>query len=188
MSKKFKHLTAYIHVSTAYVNADRGGFHEENLPVLNFSPEETLQASGQLNPQLILELEDDSSNGDKSTRGSNSKNSGQVSKFLYFYKGNRGSDVGENFHIKCCLYGPRKKGEATPHFVLFGLRSLGVLGKNQFLVCLTNFTNNRSKGWIDSVSAVAAVVLYSGVGLVRFIEGDHQLKTDIIPGIDTSLP
>ena len=43
MAKEFKHLGAYIHVSTAYVNADRGGFHEETLPPLNFKPEEMIQ-------------------------------------------------------------------------------------------------------------------------------------------------
>ena len=26
-------------------------------------------------------------------------------------------------------------------------------------------------GWIDSVSAIAAVILYTGVGIVRFIKG-----------------
>jgi len=36
-------------------------------------------------------------------------------------------------------------------------------------------------GWIDSVSAIAAVILYTGVGLVRFIQGDKNLITDIVP-------
>lgn len=50
-------------------------------------------------------------------------------------------------------------------------------------------------GWIDSISAIAAVVLYAGsfsswkndsthfpgLGLIRFIHGDYQKITDIIP-------
>jgi hypothetical protein len=36
-------------------------------------------------------------------------------------------------------------------------------------------------GWIDSVSAIAAVILYTGVGLVRFIQGDKHLICDIVP-------
>ncbi len=35
-------------------------------------------------------------------------------------------------------------------------------------------------GWIDSVAAMAAVVLYAGVGLVRFIHGDHHVRIRII--------
>jgi len=36
-------------------------------------------------------------------------------------------------------------------------------------------------GWIDSVSAVAAAILYSGVGVVHFLKGDHHVTADIVP-------
>lgn len=39
-------------------------------------------------------------------------------------------------------------------------------------------------GWIDAVSAIAALVLFSGVGLVRYIQGQPKKILDIVP-VDT---
>lgn len=36
-------------------------------------------------------------------------------------------------------------------------------------------------GWIDSISAIAALVLFSGVGLVRYIYGQPKQVLDIVP-------
>jgi nucleoside-diphosphate-sugar epimerase len=48
-AKTFHNLKGFVHVSTAYVNSDRQGFHAEELPQLSFDPEETVQ--------LILQMD-----------------------------------------------------------------------------------------------------------------------------------
>jgi hypothetical protein len=65
ISKTFHHLEAFIHCSTAFVNADRDGFQAEVfdlisiyqilqvLPPLNFDPEEMAQLILQMHPNEI---------------------------------------------------------------------------------------------------------------------------------------
>jgi len=51
VTKTFKSLLGFVHVSTAYVNCDRPGFHPEELPSLNFDPEETFNLFFKWNPE-----------------------------------------------------------------------------------------------------------------------------------------
>jgi len=50
LARGFARLESFIHVSTAYVNSDREGFHREQLPPLNCDAEEMVELILQMNP------------------------------------------------------------------------------------------------------------------------------------------
>jgi len=140
-AKTFKHLLGFIHVSTAYVNSDRPGYHAEELPPLNFDPEEMVQ--------LILQM-----------------------------------DVQELERVT-----PKLLGNYPNTYTYTKAITERVLEKRRGNIPVSYVRptivgaswREPVPGWIDSVSAIAAVILYTGVGLVRFIQGDKYLVCDIVP-------
>jgi len=144
LSKTFKHLECFVHVSTAYVNSDRMGYHDEVLPPLNFDPEEMMNTILQMDP---VQIEKVTPNILGKYPNTYTFTKAMTERILEKRRGN----IPMNF-IRPTIIGCSWK-EPVP-------------------------------GWIDSVSAIAAIVLYAGLGLIRFIHGDYQKITDIIP-VDT---
>jgi thioester reductase-like protein len=56
LAKTFPHLQAFIHTSTAYVNASSPGTKDETLPQLDFEPEEVIQTILQMDTNRLVEL------------------------------------------------------------------------------------------------------------------------------------
>jgi len=151
LAKTFSRLQAFIHVSTAYVNCDRQGFHaEQPVPVSSvsnvldmaaFDPEELVQNVLQMNPdeveRVTPSLIRDYPNTYTFTKA-------LTELILTRHRGN----------VPLCFVRPTIIGCSVKDPV---------------------------PGWIDSVSAVAAAVLYSGVGVIRFLRGDHQVVADVVP-------
>eukprot|EP01117_Protostelium_nocturnum_P019428 TRINITY_DN8428_c0_g1_i3.p1 TRINITY_DN8428_c0_g1~~TRINITY_DN8428_c0_g1_i3.p1 ORF type:complete len:1163 (-),score=522.34 TRINITY_DN8428_c0_g1_i3:54-3542(-) len=141
LAKTFNHLQCFVHVSTAYVNSDRQGFHQEKLPPLRFDCEEMVQMILQMNPDDI----------DKATPGliGNYPNTYTFTKAMaeIILKNRRGN-------VPLVFLRPTIIASALVEPV---------------------------PGWIDSIAAVAAAVLYGGLGLVTFLPGDKTVVADIVP-------
>jgi len=144
LARSLKHLDCFIHVSTAFVNSDRFGFHEEVLPPLTFDPEEMVQIILQMEPAQL----------EKATPH-------MIGKYPNTYTFTKA--ITERILDK-------KRGDMPITFV-----------RPTIIGCSLQ---EPVPGWIDSVSAIAAMVLFAGVGLVRFIQGDYQKITDVVP-VDT---
>eukprot|EP01114_Cavostelium_apophysatum_P016610 TRINITY_DN4768_c0_g1_i2.p1 TRINITY_DN4768_c0_g1~~TRINITY_DN4768_c0_g1_i2.p1 ORF type:complete len:1170 (+),score=311.65 TRINITY_DN4768_c0_g1_i2:168-3677(+) len=140
-AKAFRHLECFIHVSSAFVNCDRLGLHEEVLPPLHLDPDELIRLVLQMSPEQI----------EKST----SRIIGKYPNTYTFSK------------AVCEIMLERRRGRTPLAFVRPTI--IGSSWREPFA------------GWIDSVSAIAAVILYTGVGLVRFVHGNHKLIADIVP-------
>jgi len=141
LSKKLKGLIAYVHCSTAYVNSNREGWLDEELPVLDFNPEEMVDL---IMKQDIPTLEKITPNLMGSYPNSYTFTKAITERILALKRGD----------IPMCFVRPTIVGgslkEPTP-------------------------------GWVDSVAAVGAVMLYCGVGLVQFMKGDGKMVADIVP-------
>ncbi|GAM27335.1 hypothetical protein SAMD00019534_105100 [Acytostelium subglobosum LB1] len=141
VAKRLKHLAAFVHCSTAYVNSNREGWLDEELPVLDFNPEEMVE----------LIMKQDVSNIEKITPN-----------LLGAYPNTYTFTKAITERILAL-----KRGDMPLCFV----RPTIVGGSLKEPV----------PGWVDSVAAVGAVMLYCGVGLVQFMKGDGRMVADIVP-------
>ncbi|EFA75040.1 hypothetical protein PPL_11725 [Heterostelium album PN500] len=141
VAKRLKNLIAFVHCSTAYVNSNREGWLDEELPVLDFNPEEMVE----------LIMKQDVANIDKIT--------------------------------------PNLLG-AYPNTYTFTkaiTERILALKRGDIPLCFVRPTiiggslKEPVPGWVDSVAAVGAVMLYCGVGLVQFMKGDGRMVADIVP-------
>eukprot|EP01132_Coremiostelium_polycephalum_P000607 gene607-755_t len=141
LSKKLKNLIAFVHCSTAYVNSNRDGWLDEELPVLDFNPEEMvdlimkqdIQTLEKITPNLL----------------------GAYPNTYTFTKA-----ITERILTM-------KRGDIPMAFV----RPTIVGGS----------LKEPAPGWVDSVAAIGAVMLYCGIGLVQFMRGDGRMVADIVP-------
>lgn len=143
LSRKFRHLHAFVHCSTAYVNCNRTGKIEEKLPPLPFDPEEMVRTIMAKNKSQI-----DSLTNTLLTRY------GYPNTYTFT------KAISENILAL-------RRGNTPLYFVRPSI--VGASLREPF------------PGWVDSVAAVGAVILYVGVGVVRFMKGRGKAKADIIP-------
>lgn len=143
LAKTFRNLEAFVHISTAFVNSDRIGFHLEELPPID-NPEDCLREATSLH-SLSPETRDRC-----------------VAALLGGYPN------------------PVPYSKALTEILLAHRRSSVPLSIIRPTI-IGSAWREPVAGWIDSVSAVASAVLFTGVGLVRFIHGNKRLIADIVP-------
>ncbi|KYQ91002.1 hypothetical protein DLAC_07895 [Tieghemostelium lacteum] len=141
LSKKLKNCLGFVHCSTAYVNSNREGWLDEELPVLDFNPEEMVEL---IMKQDIRTLEKITPNLLGAYPNSYTFTKAITERILTLKRG----DIPMAF-VRPTIVGGSLK-EPTP-------------------------------GWVDSVAAIGAVMLYCGVGLVQFMKGDARMIADIVP-------
>eukprot|EP01116_Phalansterium_solitarium_P017321 TRINITY_DN4234_c0_g2_i1.p1 TRINITY_DN4234_c0_g2~~TRINITY_DN4234_c0_g2_i1.p1 ORF type:complete len:1163 (+),score=526.57 TRINITY_DN4234_c0_g2_i1:153-3641(+) len=135
-------LEAHVHVSTAYVNSNKPGYHDTDLPPLHgIDPEATVQAILQMSPE---DLERESPRLIGKYPNTYTFTKALTERLLEQRRGNLPSCIVRPSIIGCSWREP------VP-------------------------------GWIDSVSAVAAMIMFSGVGLVHHMHGNSEGIADIIP-------
>lgn len=143
LAKKFDHLRAFVHCSTAYVNCNRRGKIEEKLPPLPFDAEEMVRTIMAKNKSQIDSLTNT-----------------LLSKYGYPNTYTFTKAISESILAL-------RRGNTPLIFVRPSIVGASV--------------REPVPGWVDSVAAVGAVILYVGVGVVRFMEGRGKAKADIIP-------
>jgi len=141
LAKSFRHLQAFVHVSTAYVNSDKPGFHAEELPVLHFDPEEMVQ--------LVLQMDE---------RDIEKQTNRLIGKFPNTYTFTKA--MAERIL-------ERRRGN-----IPLSLVRPSIIG---------SAWREPVPGWIDSVNAIGAMVLFTGVGLVDIIQGHRAGIADVVP-------
>lgn len=141
LSKRLKNVVAYVHCSTAYVNSNREGWLDEELPVLDFNPEEMVDL---IMKQDIQTLERITPNLLGAYPNTYTFTKAITERILALKRGD----------IPMCFLRPTIVGGSLKEPV---------------------------PGWVDSVAAIGAVMLYCGVGLVQFMKGDGRMVADIVP-------
>jgi len=141
LSRGFSRLESFIHVSTAYVNSDREGFHREQLPPLNCDAEEMVE--------LILQMNPNDFERQTATMIGDYPNTYTFTKAL-----------AETILVK-------RRGNMPLSIVRPTI--------------IASSVSEPVPGWIDSVSAVAAAVLFGGLGIVHSLIGNPEVVADIVP-------
>eukprot|EP01133_Synstelium_polycarpum_P011532 gene11532-13458_t len=141
LAKRLKNLVAFVHCSTAYVNSNRDGWLDEELPVLDFNPEEMVEL---IMKQDIATLEKITPNLLGAFPNTYTFTKAITERILALRRGD----------VPLCFVRPTIVGGSLVEPV---------------------------PGWVDSVAAVGAVMLYCGVGLVQFMKGDGRMVADIVP-------
>ncbi|EGC36799.1 hypothetical protein DICPUDRAFT_54421 [Dictyostelium purpureum] len=141
LSRKLRNIKAYVHCSTAYVNSNREGWLDEELPVLDFNPEEMVDL---IMKQDIQTLERITPNLLGAYPNTYTFTKAITERILALKRGD----------VPLCFVRPTIVGGSLKEPV---------------------------PGWVDSVAAIGAVMLYCGVGLVQFMKGDGRMVADIVP-------
>ncbi|EGG23421.1 hypothetical protein DFA_05553 [Cavenderia fasciculata] len=141
LAKQLKNLVAMVHCSTAYVNSNREGWLDEELPVLDFNPEEMVELIMKQDVQTIEKITPNLLGAYPNTY---TFTKAITERILALRRGD----------VPLCFVRPTIVGGSLKEPV---------------------------PGWVDSVAAVGAVMLYCGVGLVKFMKGEGRMVADIVP-------